>query len=264
MELTAALEALKTREAGEFVELHTDSEYLRRGITQWMDAWLRNGWMRRQGQPVLNKDLWLALHSQNSRLRVEWRWVKAHAGHTFNELVDEAAREAAIAAANLDESVSQVGGETDSTATEVNKGTKYSIAAVNTASAHSAWAVIRELPDAETFLTSVEEGTSLNRALLSGVVELLRSLPQDEHVCVATDSEYLFKGTTQWLESWRRRSWRKSDGKPVANKDLWIEIDTLLGHIDVTWQYERHSKNQSTGSLVRLAAQRARETLELA
>ena len=261
MELTAAIEALKTRNAGESVELYTDSEYLRLGITQWLDAWIRNGWIRGKGKPVLNKDLWLELHTQNSRLQVDWRWVKAHAGHTFNEIVDHAAREAAISAASLDDSETKIADGRPSTAGDVPASAKYAIAAVDSGTNRSAWAVISEASDFETVLEGIEVGASVHRALLTGTVRLLRSLQENGGVRLSTDSEYLYKGATQWLDGWWRRGWRKSDDKPVANKDLWIEIHGQLKRLDVEWQLNRRTNGDSSDSFVRIAARIARDVL---
>lgn len=262
MELTAAIEALKTRADGESVELFTDSEYLRLGITQWMDAWLRNGWTRKKGRPVLNKDLWLALHTQNTRLRVEWRWVKAHAGHTFNEMVDQAARDAAMSASRFDIARTEVE-ENSSTTTSVTPRVSFFITTANVGARRSAWAFLREEKGNEDITHGIEDGVSSNRALLAGVIELLQTLRENDTVRVTTDSEYLFKGATQWLESWRQRGWRKSDDKPVANKDLWIEIHALLDHGTIDWQFERRSGHNASVSALEAAGRAARDALEL-
>lgn len=261
MELTAAIEALKTRADGESVHLYTDSEYLRLGITQWMDAWLRNGWTRRKGQPVLNKDLWLVLHAQNTRLRVEWHWVKAHAGHTFNEMVDQAARDAAMSAGSFDIGLTRV--EENSSTTSVTPRVSFFITTANVGARRSAWAFLREEKGNEDITHGIQDGVSANRALLAGVIELIRTLRENDTVRVTTDSEYLFKGATQWLDAWRRRGWRKSDDKPVANKDLWIEIHALLDHVTIDWQFERRSDHHASVSALQAAARAARDALEL-
>lgn len=263
MELTAALEALKSREIGETVQLFTDSEYLRLGITQWMDAWIRNGWTRSKGQPVLNQDLWTELHAQNNRIQVQWHWVKAHAGHVFNELVDRAARDAAISAAGLVDVSSKTGDGRTKIVPEVPPSAAYAITAVNAGDRRSSWAFVCESEGREVSASEVEEGSSVNRALLVGTVALMRSLKSSVTVRVTTDSEYLFNGVTRWLHAWRRRGWRKSDSKPVANQDLWIEIDSLLSQVDIEWHLERRSKNQSSYSLIQVAARVARDTLAL-
>jgi len=96
MELTAAVRALEALTRPCDVVLHTDSEYLRNGITTWMPAWKRHGWKRKDGA-LKNVDLWQRLDELASGHRIEWRWLKGHAGHAFNERCDELAT-AAIAA----------------------------------------------------------------------------------------------------------------------------------------------------------------------
>lgn len=93
MELRAALAAFQALTRPCVVEIHTDSEYLKKGVTEWMAAWLRNGWLRydpRTGatQPVKNRDLWQALIATMKPHRITWHWVKGHAGNEFNERAD--------------------------------------------------------------------------------------------------------------------------------------------------------------------------------
>ncbi len=96
MELTAAIEALNALKRPQRVELHTDSQYVRQGITEWIDGWKRNGWRTAQKKPVKNADLWQALDLARERHDVTWKWVKGHAGDEGNERADELAT-AAIA-----------------------------------------------------------------------------------------------------------------------------------------------------------------------
>jgi ribonuclease HI len=96
MELTAAIRALQGLKGPARVTLYTDSEYLKRGITEWLPGWRRRGW-RRKGGALANQDLWQALDAALKTHRVEWRWVRGHAGHAENERVDRLAREAITA-----------------------------------------------------------------------------------------------------------------------------------------------------------------------
>ncbi|MBV9751418.1 MAG: ribonuclease HI [Hyphomicrobiales bacterium] len=93
MELIAAITALEALKRPCAVELHTDSQYLRLGITQWIPIWKRNGWRTAARKPVKNDDLWRRLDTATQRHRIEWHWVKGHAGHDENERADELARE---------------------------------------------------------------------------------------------------------------------------------------------------------------------------
>jgi ribonuclease HI len=94
MELMAAIMALETLKRPCDVALHTDSEYLRQGITGWIRSWKRNGWRTADRKPVKNADLWQRLDAAVDRHTVHWHWVRGHAGHDLNERADELAREA--------------------------------------------------------------------------------------------------------------------------------------------------------------------------
>jgi ribonuclease HI len=96
MELTAAIRGLTALKEPCEVTVHTDSQYLRQGITEWIRGWKAKGWVTTSRQPVKNADLWRELDRQTARHRVIWKWVKGHAGHPENERCDELAA-AAIA-----------------------------------------------------------------------------------------------------------------------------------------------------------------------
>jgi ribonuclease HI len=95
MELTAAIEGLLALKERCEVEVVTDSEYLKNGITTWIANWKRNGWKTKAGKPVMNQDLWEELDALVSRHQVRWTWTKGHANHADNNRCDELATEAA-------------------------------------------------------------------------------------------------------------------------------------------------------------------------
>ena len=97
MELTAAVRGLGALTEACQVEVITDSEYVKNGITRWIRNWKRNGWMTKEQKPVINQDLWQALDSQVARHKVSWTWTKGHASHDDNNRCDELASDAAIA-----------------------------------------------------------------------------------------------------------------------------------------------------------------------
>jgi len=91
MELQAAIAALKALREPCQVELFTDSQYLREGITQWISGWKKRGWLTAAKQPVKNEDLWRTLDAVTAVHRIQWRWLKGHAGHAGNERCDSLA-----------------------------------------------------------------------------------------------------------------------------------------------------------------------------
>ncbi len=94
MELMAVIKALEALERPSKVTVFTDSNYVVKGMTEWLPGWLRRGWKNSQNRPVLNRDLWERLVSLSSRHQVEWVWVRGHSGHPENEQCDQLAKEA--------------------------------------------------------------------------------------------------------------------------------------------------------------------------
>jgi ribonuclease HI len=96
MELLGAISALEALKAPCEVVLYTDSQYVQKGIGEWLPNWIRRGWKTAAGDPVKNQDLWQRLQAAAKPHKVQWRWVKGHAGDPDNERVDKLARDAAI------------------------------------------------------------------------------------------------------------------------------------------------------------------------
>lgn len=100
MELTAAIKALESLKRSCDINLYTDSQYLRQGMTSWLAQWKKKGWVNSKREPVKNADLWQQLDQLASLHKVNWHWVKAHAGHPENEIAD------ALANQGIDELIS--------------------------------------------------------------------------------------------------------------------------------------------------------------
>jgi len=94
MEIMAAIAALEALTRPCSVDLHTDSQYVRQGITEWMRGWKARGWRTADNKPVKNEDLWKRLDLARTRHEVRWHWVKGHSGHPLNERADGLARAA--------------------------------------------------------------------------------------------------------------------------------------------------------------------------
>ncbi|HEX6690801.1 MAG TPA: ribonuclease HI [Burkholderiales bacterium] len=88
MELTAVIKALEALKQPSKVHVFTDSQYVQKGIQEWIHGWKRNGWKTAAKEPVKNKELWIELDEQRKRHDIEWHWVKGHAGHPENERAD--------------------------------------------------------------------------------------------------------------------------------------------------------------------------------
>ena len=95
MELMAPIKALQEIKEKQPIEIYTDSQYVRMGITDWVHKWIKNNWHTSKKEPVKNKELWIKLYDLNKSHKIKWIWVKAHAGNILNEEVDLLAKQAA-------------------------------------------------------------------------------------------------------------------------------------------------------------------------
>ncbi len=91
MELQAVIEALRCLKRSCDIDIYTDSQYVQKGISEWITGWKARGWRTASKAPVKNADLWQMLDAEVARHRIQWHWVKGHAGHEFNERADELA-----------------------------------------------------------------------------------------------------------------------------------------------------------------------------
>jgi ribonuclease HI len=95
MELMAPIKALQEIKEKQSIEIYTDSQYVRLGITDWVHKWIKNNWQNSKKEPVKNKELWIQLYDLNKSHKIKWIWVKAHSGNILNEEVDLLAKQAA-------------------------------------------------------------------------------------------------------------------------------------------------------------------------
>ena len=95
MELMAPIKALQEIKKQQPIEIYTDSQYVKLGITDWIHKWIKNNWQTSKKEPVKNKELWMELYELNKSYEIKWIWVKAHAGNALNEEVDLLAKQAA-------------------------------------------------------------------------------------------------------------------------------------------------------------------------
>lgn len=222
MELTAAIEALRALKRPCQIEFHTDSEYLRRGITEWIDNWAARDWKHKGGRPVSNADLWQALLPQVQRHEIEWHWVKGHAGDPLNERVDTLARQARLEITPD----AQIPGDVPKL---------YLRASCKGNPGPGGWGAVLERGEETEQVSGSALETTNNRMEITAVIEGLLLLDPGSSVLVFTTSDYLFQGATQWIHGWRRRDWKKKDGKPVANVDLWQALDQLTKVYAIRW-----------------------------
>lgn len=222
MELQAAIAALKALKRPCQVSFYTDSEYLRQGITQWIEAWAARGWRHKGGKAIPNVDLWQELWPLVKRHEIEWHWVRGHMGDPLNERVDVLAREARLAI-------------TPSTQLSPDVPRLYLRASCRGNPGPGGWGVVLERGEDTEQSSGSAPATTNNRMELTAAIEGLLLLGPGSEVQIFTTSDYTFQGATRWIHGWRKRGWTKKDGKPVANVDLWQALDQLMENYAIRW-----------------------------
>ena len=236
MELQAAIAALQALTRPSDVELHTDSEYLKKGITEWIETWVTNGW-KRKDKPIPNADLWGTLWTLVKVHEVEWHWVRGHSGNRSNERVDALARQARLEIAPGREDLHDAPRLFVRSSCQGNPGP-------------GGWGVVLEWGEDTEQVSGSDPQTTNNRMELTAVIEGLHLLPPGSMAQVFTTSDYVFQGATRWIHGWRRREWKKRDGKPVSNQTLWRELDRLMGEIHVHWVNAKGSGYEKEQGLI--------------
>lgn len=222
MELTAAIAALEALKRRSTVEFHTDSEYLRKGITKWIENWIARDWKDKKGKPIPNADLWQRLWPLVQQHDIDWHWVKGHSGNPLNEKVDALARQARLKISPAEKLA-------------VNIPRLYLRSSCKGNPGPGGWGVVLEMGDEFEQNSGSELNTTNNRMEVGAAIEGLLLLPRGSEVQIFTTSDYLFQGATRWIHGWRQRDWHKKDGTPVANADLWQALDKLQEGYAVHW-----------------------------
>jgi len=244
MELQAAISALQSLKRPCQVHLYTDSEYLRRGVTQWLPDWVCRGWRTSQKRPVKNQELWKTLYRLTQIHEIEWHWVKGHAGDPLNERVDLLARRAIR---RPRPSVHAPGA--------IHLYIKSSCCG---ARGPGGWAVVCTHNNKTRELSGAEPNTTANRMEIRAAIEGLRACERDRPVHIYTTNRYLFDGATRWMANWIARGWKTHDGRPVRNKDLWVRLNEAMEGREIQWhllkQTPRPPESKRASILARQAA----------
>lgn len=222
MELTAAIRALEALKRPCHITFYTDSEYLRKGITEWIDGWAAKNWQKK-GKPIQNADLWRALWPLVKTHEIEWHWVKGHSGNKYNERVDKLAR-----AARLEITPGEV--------IDPNVARLYLRSSCKGNPGPGGWGVVLEEGSDTEQVSGSDPHTTNNRMEITAAIEGLLLLPPGSEVQIFTTSDYLFQGITQWIRNWRKRNWMKKGGEqPILNADLWQALDKLAENYAIRW-----------------------------
>ena len=178
---------------------------------------------------------------------IEWHWVKGHGSDLLNQRADALARKAR-------EQISWVDELPEDTARVFVKGTCRGNSGAGT------WAVVIEMDEETEQASGAVDETTNNRMELMAAIEGISRIPTGTSAQIVTESDYLYQGATLWINGWRQRGWKKKDGKPVSNLDLWQELDKLQQQRVISWQSAKGVKDAAPRGLreVRQLAQEAK------
>ena len=239
MELTAAIRALALLKRPCDITLFTDSTYLRDGITRWSAQWKARGWRKADGSPVENMDLWQSLQSAQEQHTVDWRWIRGHRGHRWNERADELATNARRALAAEDEGSARLDAVVASQASRRGEP-RYDIYARGCALGNpgpGGYGAIIVRAERSVQRSGGWPVASSNVMDLWAIISALQSLPEPSHVVIHTPSKYVIDGASRWLPIWERSGWRTQAGLPVKNRVLWEELSQVMGDHDIEWHH---------------------------
>ena len=268
MELTAAIQALETLQRPCRVDLHTDSQYLRRGVSEWLPGWIARGWRRKTGE-LQNEDLWRRLAAAVERHQIRWHWVKGHAGQAQNERADRLAAAAirvqrgAAAAAPPGPAGPRPDFEVYLRVSASPRGAGWA-ALIRPGAAAAGPGAGGGSADGASPAAGPESGETVlsgavppGAAATSNAVDLLaaasalEATPAGASVAFHTVSDYLRLGATRWLPAWRQRGWKTQEGGAVQNRALWQRLAAVMAARRVTWP---EVKGREIEELDRLAA----------
>ncbi len=224
MELTAAIRALRALKGPSQVEFHTDSQYVKRGITEWMENWLRTNFKKGK---IENAGLWQQLNAEAGRHEIQWHWVKGHAGNRYNERCDQLAT--AEIRALKGQAAAQDG---DDNSAPMPYRAYFRVSCPGKA---GGWAALVVTPEGQQILSGSEKSTSANRLELLATVAALKVLPAGASAQCFTGSSYLHSGLTQWVNGWKKSGWIKKTGGEVLHRELWEQADQLMSARQVAW-----------------------------
>ena len=221
MELQAAIEAMRALDEPHEIDLHTDSQYLRKGMSSWIEGWKRRGWKTASGAPVQNADLWRQLEAEIERHVVQWFWTRGHSGDRWNERADE------LASAAIPRDIELVD--------EPGAALVVLAVAYSGKKKRGAWAALLRFGEFEKDLSGVIEGGTANQMHIVGAIRALEAFHRRVRMHVYTTSDYLKDGASSWLGAWRARGWKTREGKQVSHRDAWQLLERQVGRHQIVW-----------------------------
>lgn len=252
MELMAAIEALKASEPFENLCIFTDSQYVRQGILTWVAQWKQKGWTRKGGA-VKNLDLWKLLDSEAGRRNVEWMWVKAHSGDQYNELVDQAAREAALLLSRgghprLGEAITRNSPQRKNPS-QISISLCFASEQAKSENSTVAWASSTSRGGLSTSSYAIQRDASYLSCVLTAAIECLASIQTNESVHLLTNSFFLQESLQEDFEVSKFERQARKDSEVLSLRE---ELMSEVSRLRLTTEYAQDDSLSTKGGLLNL------------
>lgn len=236
MELKAAVVALENLpHHSTKVAIYSDSTYVVSGVSSWLPTWRRD-WKYSERVPLKNSDLWQEIRKMSFRHKITWCWVKSHSGNPGNQRAD------ILATRGMEELLY---GCVETVSDETFDVIAYTDGACKGNPGVGGWGVRFVCGRDTRDFYGGEKLTTNNRMELTAAIQALEVCPErPAAILVYTDSQYLMKGITEWMDNWKKKGWKTAKGEQVKNMDLWIALDKLCSTHNVSWRWVRgHNAN---------------------
>ena len=221
MDLLAPIRALEGLAPGRKISVYSDSQYLTRGMNEWVKSWQQNGWATRKRVSVKNKELWQQLVSFTAQQEIAWEWLQGRTRRMENEEVLNFARQEMEAHRLL----------ADTRMIDIWVG-----GVCRDKSGPGGWAALINQDEKEKILKDGAQNTTHDRLLLLGLIRALESLTPSKTLTIRVDSEYIYEGITRWISYWQQNGWLSEENEPIKDEELWQRLAVLGGRHRVQWQ----------------------------
>jgi len=231
MELTAVINALETiKNTQNQIVLFTDSQYVKNGVTNWIDNWKKNNWKTSLNTPVKNQVLWQKLDTCAKDLNIQWEWVRGHAGNQWNESADQLARSAVPNVEPHEEKKIKKFPIDDPDAIHIFTAIAYS-----SKNKSGAWAAYLRYKTHTKSISEKVEHMSSNQIHICSAIGGLQLIKKQYPIHLYTLSDYLKDGASRWIRHWQKNNWKTKEGDPVKHKELWIALEHICRAYHIKW-----------------------------
>jgi len=226
MHLMALFMALESLEERHHIEIHTDSLYIKRGITSWLPKWTQNGWHTTTNQPIQNKDLWEGLYDLMQGHEIRWKWIKREINSRdmyINRLVE-------LITAAREQGMPQKMVELTSEGPDVDVSIY-----IDAWYKGGPWGAVIVTRSGVEDMKGNEADTTGNQTIMIACAKIFQTFTTPRRIAVYSSNEYLINGMSKWLKGWIKNDWKTAKGEPVKNREQWEQLSSTAQAHTIIW-----------------------------